>query len=212
MLAKLKTLFCAQCFPWAAGPSCDPTKHPYATATTPDQLIVAAIHESFFKNFDDWTVESTLPTDIGSAYRFVSEKKNKYWNEKGYSWRNLATTTLKNSKMQVVVNLKFISCKQYNREGPDRYFYTLDYAQIQAFTDTFINLDRPASQRLMKAWEEVYAVNTEAKRIADQAKREMEANEAKWNVAEKLLNMKRLPNGALVAVTDPETGKERIDD
>lgn len=156
----------------------DPINNPYAKAMTPDELIAAAIIKSFAEDFDDWRKFGSLSTEATK------------WGSVSVEGQLLKGHTRINFRL---------SRQQKGSYDNRKYWYELVECIIND-----IPLELNAGKKLFEAWIKISAEVHRAKAIAEKAKADMQANEAKWNLAEKLLGMKRDENGALVPVTRAE--------
>lgn len=152
-------------------------EHPYATATTPDDIIAAAVIESFAKDFEEWTLSGELNPYLGRH-------------------EDPPEPALKNQKRLLVVRFKL-------ERVPIRHDrYTIPSGYRSWAPDTAIvngtAINRAASDRILAAWKKLNADFQAAKAAAEKAKRDMEENEKKWNLAEQLMGMRRNEFGALV--------------
>lgn len=98
---------------------------------------------------------------------------------------------------------------RYNREVTIKvkdivFTYTKEkncYGETRACSNYRVNgvsISPEAATLIYTNYFKVKKEQDELQRLAAEAKRKMEENEQKWNLAEQLLGMKRLPNGALV--------------
>lgn len=69
----------------------------------------------------------------------------------------------------------------------------------------FYDISKPAYIRLWKTWCKIYTRREELEKAASVAKETMQKNEFAWDVVEKLLNMKRNEQGALVPVNNGDS-------
>lgn len=148
-------------------------KSPLAVAATPDGLIAAHCIESIAKNFDDWAL--THGNDLTPRACFTSK----------YLYR------LKNEKTDV--DICWTHSKTYYPDYP--------FDDSEEWTDFLVNgvpIVHCEGQKIRRAYIRVKDAREKLEAEAAAAKKRMEENEKKWNLAERLLGMKRLPSGALV--------------
>lgn len=155
----------------------DPTQHPYAKATTPDDIIVAVCIESIAKNFDDWKFHNK-----GAEWNTKSFRPNPY----------TCNCVLKNEKKGLLVQFRGYASPWAVYEE-----HTYDEYHINGLPVTTTR-----GQKIYEAFEKVKAAREKLAAAAAKAKREMEENEKKWNLAEKLLGLERNENGALVVAKE----------
>lgn len=173
MLATFKRMI------WGEEP--DPiVNNPLANATTPDQLIGAALVESFAKEFDDWSHEQY------NTYNRSTSDDN-VWLEK---WRNRGFKSVQTYDTNFFYNSKKKLLIVYRKNGNIR----------SNFRVNDVPLSTVIGETVIEEYVKLEQQVKEAKAAAAKAKREMEENEAKWNLAEKLLGKKRNEHGALVPI------------
>ena len=142
-----------------------------------EDLIVASIVNSIAKNFDGW-VNTTLKHDD------VQKILNKYPNMK-YAYINYE---LKRKDDGLMFHYRMNS-------------YGDTFMKDNCFVDG-VEISGDGGAQIYNAWEKIKNERRRIERLAMEAKREMEKNEAKWNLAEKLLGMKRNEFGALEPIGD----------
>jgi len=165
-------------FGWLKAKAVDPINNPMAKATTPDNLIAAAILERMAKDWDKWSC-----TDIKEL-------------QKEYYWRSDMPKNTVWSDGEIVLSW---SVESNGKKGD---YHRAGVGKCCVNDDVF--LDLTTSVRLYEDMKSLSTKIAAAKQIAADVKREMELNEKKWNLAEKLLGMKRLENGALVPANEIE--------
>jgi hypothetical protein len=205
---SLKSLFCPVCFPWGTGSSCQAHEIPLverwakkvSQLTSPDEIIVARITQSFATDITAWECSCDLDElrcalwirANGRVSLIKPDQIEKLHRDDRFWQRVHGIGKLSNEKSSLEVLLK-IDYKQSRR----RAFY--DYEVIE-FSVNGDELDKYLGWMV---WESYCKINDEyvkAQEVAAKAKKDMEANERKWDLAERLLGMKRLPTGALVPV------------
>jgi hypothetical protein len=162
-----------------------------ADVATPDDIIAAAIMQSFAKDFKDWKGSEYLAGDAKQAYK-TGQYDVMIPNP---STDQMKTVTLRNSKTGIQIIRGVFHRSMY--DGPDKYWYG------KTFVDG-VELDERQAQKLMRAYLAILKQVQATEEAARQAKRVMDRNEAAWNLAEKLLGMKRNEFGALVPVKTAE--------
>lgn len=172
-------------------PEPDVVNHPYAKATTPDELIGARIKESLSKNFDNWVLHVgpeppvyynyQIREDMVEAFNKAQTVWYRQWNGKVHGNAFTINRVLENKSE----GLLFAYTKQNETSRCD-------------FSVNGVPILTEVGEKIQKAYTDIWKAVEKAKAAADEAKRKMEENERKWNLAEQLLGMKRLPNGALV--------------
>lgn len=183
MLKWIRKQFCPSCIPFGTGKLCEGCSHSpverwclrNANKATPDGIIAAAIIESIAKHFDDW------------AYRAVDY----YAHDK-----NWVDDCKKFGISECLVNKRLVN------EIKDLSVHWHSNGTFYYVNGTPLNWDegRLIVQQFTKLQEKHNAVKAAAaKAIADQKR-----NEAAWNLAEKLLGMKRNEHGALVPIKTVE--------
>lgn len=185
----------------------DPCKHPYATATTPDRMIAAAICQSFIDTPEDWQrIYGTgeIPKTLSSNHRCKEVSKPPTNFRKSSS---VTILQIKNEKKNLLLNWAVTEFE--TRTDSYKYFYYYQARPLELLSfDQAIPVDETSSKLILSTWVEIRKKLDKANEVAAKARAAMELNEKKWNLVENLLGMKRLPNGALVAVRNPEGASE----
>lgn len=163
----------------------DPINNPFAKATTPDDIIVAAIVQSIARDFDDWEY-SPAPLSRNSSWK---EK----WTEKCSSVNFYIANRVLHHKEKDLT----ISYKSNNELYEDREYF--DYVYVNN-----ISVPTAIGRQIGETYKKIKKERDELKRKADAALAEMKRNEQAWNLAENLLGMKRNEFGALVPVQTAE--------
>lgn len=160
---------------------------PWGTGTTPDQIIVAHILQSVVKKPEDWRWRNkVLPEcDLLARYKELSNTPDDL---------RYGTTSfdLIGPDVSVLFELRI-----------DKTNYGWKLFSVVTVDDG-TRLDREAGDLLTTRIGLLFKQLAEVKRVAAKAKADMEAHERKWNLAEKLLGMKRNEHGALVPVNQAE--------
>ena len=179
--------------PFFVLPPLDPVlDHPYAKATKPDDIIAAHILASFAKNFEDWTVSATRN---GLAKAFPNLIKLGQ-HDRAYTEEQFDITFV-NTKENISVVVEYDYSKSY---------YDTYYARkVKGGKVNGFSFCPTLLMSIHNKYDALKVQLAEAKRVAAEAKKRMEENEAKWNLAEKLLGMRRNEFGALVPIHSPDT-------
>ncbi len=157
----------------------DPIDNPYAKATTPDRLISAHFIESFVKDFDNWR-----------AGKDVKEDKKVLIDRHQHEFE----VFLKNRKTGLRIEWEMkreYDVKSYHHFGVIKHSKT----KVKG-----IPLDPQESERIFLSWIKIKKQHDETKRVAAAALAKMKEEDAKWNLAESLLGLKRNEFGALVPI------------
>jgi hypothetical protein len=151
-----------------------------ANRASADDLIAAAIVESLAKNYDQWRFR--MPADDGFTRRDVYQ----YGGTVGPENRCLV---LENKTKNVTFSWKVR--EEYRYDSPNKYHW-------ETPTVNGVEIEERMANWILKEAIKARKVYRKAKEAADRAKKNMEDNEKKWNLAEDLLGMKRNEFGALV--------------
>lgn len=192
MLKYIRETFCSKCFSWATGPTCGAHGDAIerwsacnANKATPDDIIAAAVIQSFAKDFEHWSgnLSANLP-----SHRICCNAGSE---PDGH--------VLKNSKKNLTLISKYHKGKSRDNDGLNPFYY-----HNKGLLVNEIPLQPDAAKRVLRAYQEVKQRVDRVKAVADKAKEDMERNETAWNLAEKLLGMKRNEFGALVPIKTVE--------
>ncbi len=156
------------------------TSNPFATATTPDDIICAAIIQSIAKDFDDWKLER-----IGGLTPDAAAKRRA--EVFGYHDPNLCI--LVNRKKDIKVSFCL-------NDFEDRV--------VKGGKVNGVDMAIPRLNDIFQAYDKLKQERARLKRHAAAAVSRMEREEKAWNLAEHLLGMKRNEHGALVPVVEAE--------
>lgn len=163
----------------------------YSRATTPDLIIAAAIITSLTKSINegegDWAKNDMLPL----CERRI--ESSQVWIERNPQRPKLTSNAL---GVEIVFGTK--ASRTETRECYIKWSWTLD-ANNTRINDTLI--EPKAAIAIWDCYFDLVEAKKKAGEIAAKALEVMKANEAKWNLAEKLLGMRRNEFGALVPVT-----------
>jgi len=177
------------------GPVVNAENNPYAKATTPDRLIAANIVQSFAKDFDNWSVENwsrrfcpRVGVEYGNIGRMFNRKTGVYLV---FAWKHDGKLSIESALEKK--RGEWVVLVDESAKGGE---YRLDYDLFE----TGMVLDKQSSTLIVTERIRIAAAHKAAKEAADRALAVMQANEAKWELAEKLLGMKRNAIGALVPV------------
>jgi predicted transcriptional regulator len=154
----------------------DPVNNPVAKLTTPDRLIAAAVIESLGTDFNKWKTENleqgwTKRTEYGPTRKLYNVGKSLR-----VEWKN-----------------------KRKQHGSSSYYFDFKLDADKA-TVNGVEIDAQSSRMIIDAYDRIYAVEKRASEVARKARMAMQANEDKWQLAEKLLGMKRNEFGALVPI------------
>lgn len=176
------------------GPVVDAENNSYATATTPDQLIAASFIRSMTEDFEAWEVTHWERIFQDTSRRAEGYQAGFIWNNKtriGFVFHNEVKSRDKDGIAPWV--LGSWTCYVVKGEKPREWGFETE-------TNKEVQLNTASSNFLMKNRAELSLAHKIAKEKAAQALAAMKANEAKWNIAEQLLGMKRNEFGALVPI------------
>ena len=152
---------------------------PWATATTPDQIIVAHILQSIAKNPDQWSWRYKALPIFDLTHKYTKH------DDIPYGIRGANEFWLKGPDILV----QFTTNNDGSRPGW--------YMTCEVTVNQNMKLDKESGDvlttRLALLWSQI----NELRETALIAQANMEENERKWNLAEKLLGMKRNEQGAL---------------
>lgn len=179
---------------WARGygldaPSLLNPRATWATVCTPDDIIAAQIIESFVKEFDDWKYD-------GDFAAFTLQPKPYKATEDGETDSTFKLT--KKDKSLIVLGKRHH--KRWWKKSGDPYKTTTTgyYATLFSGSVNEIPFSSDAMKRVYEEYLRIDAAYKEASRVAEKAKADMEVNEKKWELAERLSGMVRNGQGALI--------------
>jgi hypothetical protein len=154
---------------------------------SPDAMIAAGLMQSFASEFDDWRPEGQFRKDTTICC-------NKGRQPDSF-------VVLLNKKKGVIIRFRAAWNKGKSRDGDrsDPWYYHNQGVTAVEVNDQHLNAE--LGRRMYAAWTDVYSKHEAAKEVAAKARAEMKANEAKWNLAEQILGMKRTKSGRLIAVS-----------
>lgn len=172
-----------------------------ANLSTPDEIIAAGVLESIKKDFADWKLTDTSGRGVVDAIPFTYAQK-KEAKHTVVSLDGAKTVGLILERKRIAGKFaKHLTVKftYFFKKG----YYDSVVREVQAIS-LFVNEVRvdPAKVGfdLFKTYYALLNAEREAKRIAAEALANMQANEAKWNLAEGILGMRRNEQGALVPI------------
>lgn len=188
MLHKIRTIFCPRCFSWGTGPECE--AHDNRTPAekwamknsnlcSPEELVAAHIIQSIAKDFDDWKLIEKDTQGWPTTSDFHSK-----WNTVD-SYHYGISRMLQNRHKRKNVKAVTIFFRRLNNDHCD-------------FNINNTPFDDQTGQRIVAAFDEIKQKRDKAERIARRVLEEQKALDARWNLAESLLGMKRNEHGALV--------------
>ncbi len=164
----------------------------YSRACNPDEIVIAAVLQSFAKHVDDWEMcrrDHNYHRQRTSDPQFIYIKvSTKVSNKRAIYFTNGDAIYLRNKKKDVTVRIKSVP-------------FAGSY-KIGEITVNQVPVDVKYYPLICKHWEDSQGKLERLKETARKAKLEMELNEKKWNLAERLLNMKRNEHGALIPIID----------
>jgi hypothetical protein len=174
----------------------------WSSTCSPDDLIVASLLESLVKEPDLWGEwKASGPCYNNMATPEQLKDKTRKWVDAGMN--GMGAICLKrsgNEPLELVIGSGGWEKTAKDRDGCSPWLYrpggTSSCIELNGVT-----LSQQASGRFLTTFKKVKADVAAAKELADKALAEMKANEKKWNMAEKMLGMKRNEFGALVPVT-----------
>lgn len=159
-------------------------KSVFQRTSAPDEIIAAAIVESFANNFEDW--RGSLPDGLNTTNKICCNDNSD--QIKG------GVKQLNNDKKNICLSgAKWVKGKSRDGDGLNPWYFHLQGLDVNG-----ISLSNEAADFICREYNRLKQVFQRTKEIADNAKAEMERSEAAWNLAERLLGKKRLSNGALV--------------
>lgn len=167
----------------------DPVNHPYAKATTPDQLITATVIQSFAKEFDDWTAK-----DMWEGKDRAPSKENRRLDHDELA---KIKPVLVNTKRGITVSWPVDRNCDFNY-GAGTIWYK--YIHQSKGSVNGVEINGVCSLEIFNSWFKLSKQVAEAKAAAAAALKRQKLEEKKWNLAENLLGMKRNEHGALVPV------------
>lgn len=180
----LRSFFCPRCFSFGTGETCiahNPVKHPYSKAMTPDELIVAHCIHRIASDFDNW------------KFQKQGHIRHIYNDATFHDWIN-------NGQYRLFYFPKF-------QKGGTKIEIDFEIYDSEPWGDIQIKGHVVEKGKdIVAAWWKIATQRLIIKQQADRAKQKMEADKKKWDFAEELIGLKRLPSGALV----PKDYKEEI--
>lgn len=163
-----------------------------AFASTPDRLIVGHIMQSMTDNILQWSVSQ--PNTYSKPLKKPDElqpmsRGDRHWCDE------VCCNIFKNAKLGITAELSITYKRSYQKEV----WYDFN---VTSFIVNGEVMDTSLGWELWCSYNRLQEAYATAQRVAREATAAMEANERKWNLAERLLKMKRTPNGRLMAVND----------
>jgi hypothetical protein len=152
-----------------------------ANKASADDIIAAAVAQSFASHFEDWTITGDI-LDAETAY---TEGRINYYGG------IILCNHLKD------VQITRIPFEKYNYNKPNEYYW-------KRLKVNEIEVSEEAERIIISAYKQILTRVQAAKKIASDAEKAMKRNEEAWNLAERLLGMKRNEFGALVPVKTVE--------
>lgn len=150
---------------------------------TPDELIAARIMRLMAEDFEAWATDhwDRSSEENDRIMRYLDTFKGKSAATREMRWNRL----LRNKDDSI--RMSYHITPQSNRPNIRRNFVV-----------NGVVLDDKQGDEIMECHNKLEKDFNTAKEVARKAKLEMEMQEAKWNLAESLMNMVRTPEGALV--------------
>ena len=174
-------------------PSVEEWSQHNATKATADGIIVANIVDSFARHFDDWQVSGLFPLP-------KDNKLPRYAKKRGGPYQR--SVTFFRERINGKFSQKIVVTIKVTTQGwALAYDYSVDSGDFFEFDSLDVNgvsLDPKLGEEIFLKYSRLAEQITKTKEAAEKAKRELEHNERKWNLAESLLGMKRNEFGALV--------------
>lgn len=177
---------------------------PLARTTSPDQIIAAAVVQSFAKHFTDWKVSSKAYSRFASNAPSSDDpfnEKSFYYPSDGrefassYSHGGFYELQLTNSSKKMKLTFKF----EETRSASSYHYFNVTRVYVDG-----VELDKKHSEFIILNWKKIQKEVAATEAAAATAKKNMEKNDAAWNVVERLLGLKRNEQGALVPIEKVE--------
>lgn len=160
-------------------------------ATTPDRLVVEAIVSDMVRDIKSWVGVYLAVIDI-----FQKTPDIKYEFRHGLSSYSVPAISKKDGS----VKIKFVIGINHGKNWQGHH--------LAGCTINGIEFDRTFARYLLDKFRNTSELLLMVEKAAAAALAKMEQNEAKWNLAETLLGMKRNEFGALVPVVKMENNDE----
>ncbi len=158
-----------------------------ATITTPDRLIVAHVIEAITKDFRAFEYKGADKWSVIDGYK--PRKKDYYCGYRDSPFSIISPS------LKAIGLIKVYRMRPYGTA--DEKYWKREFIELSVNN---VAIDPNHIEGLLNHYWKIRDDLAATEAAAARALAEMEANEAKWNLAEKLLGMKRV-NGALVPVT-----------
>lgn len=168
--------------------------HPWAKADNPDRLIASAIMRLFVEDFDKWMLTGNFDVlkdkDAERGIRVESKGDHKNWDV-------YKAVVLRHIERKISVQWGIMRrARDNDNMAPWEYFGSMCAIVVDPEGETELNLE--VSNELAVSWRNLSSQAEAARKAAAEALLAQQLNERKWNMAERLLGMKRNDQGALV--------------
>jgi hypothetical protein len=155
----------------------------------PEEIITARIIQMIAKDFDDWALVTKGQSQNWPSF---SEFYSKYPTVQHHHVDRMLVNR------QRLVNVKSVVIFYEHRYAATRIDGLDAVIAHRYFNVNSVPLDPELGKQIVAAYVKIKLQREEAERVAAKALKEQQENEAKWNLAENLLGMKRNEFGALV--------------
>lgn len=152
---------------------------------SPDAMIVNGLIQSFASEFEDWAVDGVLPDTIGKRCEHSEPPSREF--------------LIRNDKKKLILKFYISWTRGKSRDGDNCRPFWYHPSVASRFTVNGQELDGDAARAVFKKWIEMSGAVRAAKEAADRALADMKASEAKWNIAEQILGMRRTKTGRMIA-------------
>lgn len=172
---------------------------------TPDELISASIVRQIAKDFDAWEMhafDDKIRSGMSIELRARADEARTAWYNR---WTKPGCKANYYMINRVLENKALGVCVAYRRVSS----YSYEFGEtLETKRDMFHINDVPISNKegniIINSHTEVQKARDKAKAAAEKALREMQENEQKWNLVERLAGLKRNEFGALVPIETVE--------
>lgn len=174
-------------------PDANPLPTTPANLTSPDQLISAHIIESFARDFKSWSADEgfNLPK-VGTkhSWRHTAEEKI----NRSLARRDRDSKGLFQKEIKILFQL--VPQVKSTIENYSSVFYQTGFEYN--CTVNGVRIASSEGEKIFKAYVKLRDQIKQAEKVAAEALARQKAGEAKWNLAEELLKIKRDGNGRIV--------------
>jgi hypothetical protein len=164
---------------------------PQPVGVSPDRMIAGAVIQSFISNTIDWKIDTSEANNVSAFDSKLFESSHPVWSS------NLTSGAIKLVNAKDGITVKFNNWHQHLRSSGKQ-------ANRVTGKNCYINGVRISDSdgiAILCNWLTYASKLRAAEEAAAKAKAEMQANEAKWNLVEDLLKMKRTRSGRLIALS-----------